>query len=53
MIETANGTYIRKNGTLQELPVNSIVTLKSGDVIGLGGDETNDMNVGIIRYEEC
>ena len=53
VIETANGTYIRKNGTLQELPVNSIVTLKSGDVIGLGGDETNDMNVGIIRYEEC
>ena len=53
VIETANGTYMRKNGFLQLLPVNSVVTLKSGDLLGLGGDETNDINVGIIRYEEC
>lgn len=53
VIETSNGTYLRKNGTLQELPVNSIVELKSGDIIGLGGEETNDLDVGIIRYEEC
>jgi len=53
VIETSNGTYLRKNGTLQELPTNSIVELKSGDIIGLGGEETNDLDVGIVRYEEC